>query len=106
MPFGFTYEDRQGIALIQTPDGSDYEFEYADLEIGKTKKTSSYDFGETPKQLIQDFGLGAVSIPITAYFSGPNYDIEANKFDLSLEKKGRSRLWHPVYGYFDIVITG
>lgn len=102
----FTWEDRLVSARLVTPDLVEYDFlQYTDLELQFEKKTSSYNFGETDKQLIQDFGLGAVNIPLTIYISGPNYDIEAKNFQDSVLLKGLSFIEHPVYGTADIVIT-
>jgi hypothetical protein len=100
-----TYEDRLGDIAIFTPDDEFYQPAWTDFEKTVLKKTSAYDFGETDKQLIQDFGVGAVDIPMTVFFEGQNYDKTAQKFDDSLSVKGRSELFHPIYGRFNVVIT-
>lgn len=98
------WEERLLIAFITTPDDEVYEFEWRDFEKEINKKTSHYTFGDLDGTLVQDFGVGEVSIPIIAYISGDDYDKKAKSFEKSLSLKGNSVLDHPLYGIFDIVV--
>jgi len=108
MTFGSTFEERLGERdlTIITPDDEEYIFTgWTDFEITREKKISEYKFGDTTKQLLQDFGLGKVSIPLTIYITGIHYDKDADRFDKSLQARGRCELFHPVYGRFDCIIS-
>jgi prophage DNA circulation protein len=102
-----TWEDRlKSLVVITTPDGKSHSFEYEDLEKLLEKKTSGYFFGDTPGELIQDFGEGKLSFPLLVYISGPDYDEAANEFDKSAALAGLCTLEHPLYGIHDINILG
>jgi len=100
-----SYEDKLLDAIITTPDDIDYSFAYQDVEKDIEKKTSSYIFGEVDGQLVEDFGLGAVNLPLTIFFHGKDYDEVADAFEESASLKGVSVLQHPRYGIKNVVIT-
>ncbi|MBP7735956.1 MAG: DNA circularization N-terminal domain-containing protein [Spirochaetes bacterium] len=99
------WRDRLIDAAITTPDKKRFKFQYQDVEKTIDKKTSTYEFAEKDGALVQDFGLGKVSYPLTIFFSGEDYDLEAKRFEKSASKKGVCSLEHPVYGIKDVVIV-
>jgi len=100
-----SWQDRLIEAAITTPDGERYIFEYTDLEIERSKKTATYIFSDTGSALVQDFGLGEINIPLTIFFSGPDYDLTATLFEISASEAGISILEHPAYGIKNVAIT-
>lgn len=99
-----SWKERILEGAIETPDYIRHVFKYRDLEKDTDKKISKHRFGDIENSLVQDFGIGEVSYPMTIYFSGENYDEDANKFDESSGKKGICILEHPIYGVKDVII--
>jgi prophage DNA circulation protein len=98
------WQDRLKPATIITPDGVSYPFLYEDVEIVVSNKTSTYTFADTDNALVQNFGLGITSVPLTIFFSGDDYDKEADKFLKAASLPGNSTLEHPIYGTRTVVI--
>jgi len=92
------WQDRLKEPAITTPDGLRYVFQYTDFEKTQNKKTSSYVFADTKGAKVDDFGPGELDIPLTIYFSGPEYDLAAALFDISIAQSGVCVLEHPMYG--------
>lgn len=99
-----SWKERILEGAIETPDYVRHIFKYRDFEKETDKKISKYRFGDIENSLVQDFGIGEVSYPMTIYFSGENYDEDANKFDKSSGAKGICVLEHPIYGVKDVII--
>lgn len=98
------WQDRLKEPAITTPDGLRYIYEYTDVEKETNKKTSVYIYGDTPGASVQDFGVGEKNIPLTMFFSGPDYDLQADAFEESAGEPGISVLEHPIYGIKDVTI--
>ena len=98
------WTDRLREGAITFPDGTRFVFEYEDVEKEVNKKTNTFTFSDAPGALIQDFGIGAISFPLTIFFSGSDYDLVANSFEDSAASPGTSLLEHPIYGNHNVVL--
>jgi prophage DNA circulation protein len=96
--------DRLQPASITTPDGVRYDFLYEDVSKTEQNKISTYTFSDKAGALVQNFGRGIVSLPLTMYFAGPDYDITALEFDEAAAQAGICVLDHPIYGIRNVVI--
>lgn len=100
------WQDRIQIAVYTSPSGSRFEFEYENVSLASEKKTAVFLFPEKDGAFIQDLGQAGRSFPFTLFFSGEDYDIQADLFLASLEEKGIGKLEHPLYGTRVVVPTG
>jgi predicted RNA-binding protein Jag len=99
-----SWKDRLQPAAITTPDGKRYEYQYQAVEKTIRNKTSKFTFSDRPGSKVQNFGVGEVSIPLTMYFAGGDYDLTARDFEKSAALPGYCILEHPMYGVLNIVI--
>jgi prophage DNA circulation protein len=98
------WRDRLREGAITFPNGERFVFEYEDVSKDVSKKTNQYTFGDKEGALVQDFGLGVISFPLTIFFSGADYDITADNFEAAAAFAGTSLLEHPIYGNHDVVL--
>lgn len=101
-----TWQDRLKEGAYNSPSGVRHTFKYEDLSRSFDKKTSAHDFPNADGTYIQDNGRTGRKYPITAYFSGPNCDTDADAFEDALGETGRGKLEHPIYGTVDVVPFG
>jgi hypothetical protein len=96
------WQERLIEARVTTPDLEEYLFQYTDVSKETSMKTSTYEFSETPGALVQSFGNGALSIPLTLHIAGQDYDLDAKDLEDSLALPGVSVLEHPIYGILNV----
>jgi len=101
-----TWEERLKPAAYTSPSGVRIEFDYEDVSRGFDKRTTAFETSGRDGTYVQDSGSGGRVMPITAFFSGPDYDLVAEAFEAALRERGRGRLEHPMYGTFDVVPFG
>lgn len=87
--------DRQREAALTTPDGTRFVFLFEDLERSRSENTSVFRFAEESGAYIQRLSSGQDIYPITAIFSGADYDIAASEFWDKTKKPGVFILEHP-----------
>ena len=101
-----TWEDRIKDAAYTSPGGNRLTFDFEDLEVGWTRKTTAYDFANVNGTYIQSRGVSGRRFPMLCYFAGDECDVEADGFETLLAEPGFGRLEHPLYGSFDVVPFG
>ena len=99
-----SWKERLREGAITLPNAERFIFEFEDVEKEVSKKVSTFTFAAKPGALVQDFGLGAVSFPLTIFFSGSDYDLVADNFETSAASPGTSLLEHPIYGNHNVVL--
>lgn len=99
-----SWRDRLKQPAITPPTGERFTFEYEDVEKEVNFKTNQFTFGDKQGALVQDFGLGVVSFPLTLYMSGTDYDAKAAAFETAISFPGSSLLEHPMYGNHNVII--
>jgi len=98
--------DRILEAAYTSPSGQRLPFQYEDVSLEFDKRGASYDFPDADGTYVQDLGKSGRRYPLTVYFSGSNYDLEAALFVAMLGEAGRGKLEHPMYGAVDVVPFG
>src|SRR5512138_87768 len=100
------WQDRLKEVKYTSPSGQEFTFFYENLSVESEKKTAEFIFPEIDGAYIQDMGRAGRKFPFTIYFSGEDYDIDADSFLAALEEKGIGKLEHPVYGNRKVIPTG
>ena len=100
------WQDRVKQAAYTSPSGERVAFQYENVSRTVTKKTTSFEFPDADGSFIQDLGRDGRKYPIRAFFSGTDYDRDADRFETALLERGRGRLEHPFYGSFMVVPFG
>lgn len=89
-----------------SPSGVRVVFMYGDVSRSFDKKTAGFDFPDADGTFVQDSGKTGRKYPITAYFTGDDCDLEADRFEIALGETGRGKLEHPIYGTVDAIPFG
>lgn len=100
------WEDRLKEAAYTSPGGTRLTFDYEDVSMSITKKTSAFEFPDADGTYVQDHGVTGRRYPLRLFFWGPNYDLKSNAFLEILSERGRGVLEHPTYGTPDVVPFG
>ena len=90
-----TWVDRQREAALTTPDGTRFVFLYEDIERSRAENTSIFKFAEKSGAFIPRLSSGQDIYPLTAIFSGPNYDLTGEDFWEKTKEPGVFLLEHP-----------
>ena len=100
------WQDRLAQAAYTTPSGQRLTFLYENVRKSFDKKTSAFDFPDAVGTFIQDNGRSGRRLPLRIFFSGDDYDLDTNDFEVGLAEIGRGKLEHPIYGTLDVVPFG
>ena len=93
-----SWEDRLQEAAYTSPSGVRVVFQFENVSVEINKRDSVSEFPEYDGALVQNFGIGAVSYPLTCFFWGENHDKEAEEFAALIGEAGKGVLEHPFYG--------
>ena len=93
-------------AAYTSPSGVRVTFQYTNVSRSVNKKTTNFEFPDADGSFVQDLGRDGRKYPIRAFFSGDDYDRDADQFETVLLERGRGRLEHPLYGSFTVVPFG
>lgn len=100
------WQDRLKEAAYTSPSGTRTVFQYENVGKSVTKKTSGFEFPDADGTFVQDLGHSGRRYPLRLFFSGNNYDLEADAFEETLIERGVGKLEHPLYGTVDVVPFG
>lgn len=100
------WNDRIQTPVYISPSGIRFEFQYENVSMESDKKTGDFIFPEIDGAFIQDLGRAGRRFPFNIFFSGSDYDTDADSFFAALEEKGIGTLEHPLYGTRKVVPTG
>lgn len=101
-----TWIDRLKPAAWRSPNGNRVEFQFEDVARTVEKNTAGYTFPDAEGTLVQDLGRAGRRYPLRVFFSGPDYDLQADAFEAVLLEQGVGVLEHPRYGSVDCVPFG
>jgi hypothetical protein len=87
--------DRQREAALTTPDGTRFVFLFEDLERSRAENASVFRFAQKSGAYIQRLSSGQDIYPLTAIFSGTDYDLVADEFWEKTKVPGVFSLEHP-----------
>jgi prophage DNA circulation protein len=103
---GETWEDRLQPAAYTPPSGVRITFDYEDIQYKFAHKTSVYEFPDADGSLVQDHGAGGRRFPKRIFFSGGDYDRQAEVFEAALAERGIGLLESPLYGTHNVIPVG
>lgn len=83
---------------IKTGDGKEWYPLFKTGEKSKEFNTSTYDFIDVPKSLVERKQPKSSKYPLTFWFDGENHIDTAEEFDKSAEDKRYWTITHPYYG--------
>lgn len=101
-----TWEDRVRAGVYTSPQGTRIEFSFEDVSRTVELRTVAFGFPTVDGEYVQQNGFGSRKYPLRCIFWGPNYDVDATRFEAALLESGIGRLQHPFYGTFDVVPFG
>jgi prophage DNA circulation protein len=101
-----SWQDRIIEGAFNSPSGERLTFKWEDFKKSFTKKGTAFTFPDAPGTFVQDFGRTSDKLPIRAFFTGPNCDLEAEAFEDLVSEQGIGRLEHPMHGIKDVVVIG
>ena len=99
-------ESRIKSAAYTAGDGSRHTFDFEEVSVTVTKRTTTFEFADIDGGYVQENGHGPEEYPLRCIFSGIDHDLDANDFQKALLLRGKGRLEHPLYGTLDVVSTG
>lgn len=100
------WTDRVKEAAYISPSGERYTFEFENVSVARSKKTTPFEFPDVDGTYVQESGSTGRSFPFQCIFWGADYDRQADAFDAALFEVGTGKLEHPIYGTIDVVPTG
>lgn len=90
---------RKTIKLVAPQDGLEFEVHWRGNLRRVVKKLGVFNFARVPGSIVQDLDVGASTYPLTLLFSGPDHDVEAQRFFRACsEQTGKWLITHPVHG--------
>ena len=101
-----TWETRLKDASYTSPSGQIISFLYEDVSTTVDKNTAAFSFPDADGTYVQDLGKSNRKFPLRIYFSGANYDRDADAFEAALLERGQGSLSHPMYGVKRVVPFG
>jgi prophage DNA circulation protein len=86
-----------------SPSGVEFSPLFDDVERSGGKKAPVHELPHRNVADVQDLGNTAEKYPLALYFTGPDYDKQADAFYDALHEKGRAKLKHPRWGDRDVL---
>jgi hypothetical protein len=100
------WQDRIKEAAYTSSTGNRLTFEFEDVGVSWSKKTTAYDFAGVNGTYVQQRGHTGRRFPMRCYFTGDDCDVEAEGFVTLINEPGYGRLEHPIYAPADVVPFG
>jgi hypothetical protein len=100
------WDDRLREAAYTSPGGTRQLFQYENVQLTVSKKTTAFEYPDVDGTFVQDLGVTGRRYPLRLFFSGSDYDFEAEEFLQLLSEVGTGTLEHPSYGTVDVVPFG
>lgn len=95
-----TWKDRvrSGI-LLTSPDGNEFEAQWIENDKTKEKKIQISYYTDVKGNRVKDREINSPTEPIIFYFSGPNNDLETERFWRACDENGQWEIVHPITGF-------
>lgn len=101
-----SWRNRLQTCTYKSPSGAEFTLQYEDVQFTGTKKTTAFEFVGSNDVFVQDNRSGIKTYPMNVFFSGDDYDLEANQFFAGLSEQGAGKLQHPIYGLLQVNPVG
>jgi hypothetical protein len=92
------YIERVRTARYRSPSGATFDLQFDTVERQGSKKAAIHELPQQDKSDVQDLGQSTEKIPLTVYFTGDDFDQQADAFYSALSERGPGTLQHPRYG--------
>jgi hypothetical protein len=92
------YTDRLRQPVYRSLSGATFVLQFDDVERSGGKKAAVHEFPQQDAASVQDLGNQEQRFPMTVYFTGADYDQQADAFWQALSERGAGALQHPRYG--------
>lgn len=89
----------------RSPKGKSFTIEFDDVSRQGGRKASITEFPGQDLPDIRDLGEKVVTIPVNCYFTGADYDTQADRFWKALSEPGFGLLRHPRWGDITVLAT-
>lgn len=100
-----SWKDRVKQAAFTSPSGVRQTFSSENVSVEINKRDSIREFPDFQGALVKNFGIGASSYPLIAYFWGDDHDLEADSFLKLLSEPGAGILEHSLYGRLENIVA-
>jgi len=100
------WNNRVRDAVLISPSGNRYPFDYEDVSENVELRGSVFEFVDADGTYIQRTGNSGRRYPMRIFISGNDYDLAANNFMAAILENGISRIEHPIYDTRDVVPFG
>lgn len=99
-----SYQDRLRELKYTSPSGQTFTLQFDGLSRTGGKKAPVTEFPNQNQGSVQDLGNITPTFPITAYISGADYDLEADRFYDAVHETGPGNLSHPRWGDLKVLM--
>ncbi len=86
-----------------SPSGQEFTLLFDALTRTGGKKAPVSEFPGQDQGAVQDLGELTIVFPVTCYISGPEYDLESDRFWNALAESGEATLDHPRWGILTVL---
>lgn len=97
------YTDRLREMVYTSPSGQSFVLQFDSVSEESGKKAPATEFPGRDIGQVQDLGQSIRQYPVECYLTGPDYDLEADRFREALTEKGPGTLEHPRYGDLQVL---
>ncbi len=98
-----SFLDRLRECRYISPSGIEFRLMFDSLERSGGKKAPVHELPHRDVADVQDLGNTAEKFPLAVYFTGADYDQQADAFYAALREPGRGKLLHPRWGDRDVL---
>lgn len=93
-----SYLDRLRTCAYRSPSGATFTMSFDDVERSGSRKAAIHELPQQDIPDVQDLGNNGERFPLSVYFTGDDYDQQADAFLLALKERGAGALAHPRWG--------
>jgi prophage DNA circulation protein len=90
--------ERLRSAVYRSPSGTTFTLQFDTVERSGGKKAAVHEFPQQDTASVQDLGNQTERLPMAVYFTGSDFDQQADSFWAALSERGPGSLQHPRYG--------
>lgn len=97
------YLERIRDPIYRSPSGATFTLQFDDVERSGGKKAAIHELPQQDVADVQDLGNQSEKFPMSVYFTGSNYDTQADALWTALSERGAGTLQHPRYGNIPVL---
>jgi len=85
-----------------SPNGDEFTAKWKNSTRSKSKKLAKFDYPNVVGTLVQDQDTTSPTYPLTFWFDGQTHDIQAERFWIAFDLRGKWEVIHPVHGLLEL----